>query len=336
MYDAPLRTAKARSTRFRRTRASAWLVGTEDSGSTSWPTNRCGAAFSLAISCSRCPAVSAPPSTLRPCPRLIGRTTIRSRLASTWLSDASSPHHQVSTDGSRSGSPSRRSHSSGRNGSSAGFSSTPEPTVLTTLTVPCRTHSSSPVTPSREPGRSSSASIQVESTRRRITSTCSSLPSVRIHTRPSRTVRSLPSSSGKPSREATKAWSKAVSECVPGLSTTTRGSSTDARRRVDQGQPHGGEEGGQPVEVGGVVDLGQHPGHHPTVLHRETGPGRGLGAVGDHLPLAGRVPAEVGGGHHQAPPGHRLDTDHGAQVLVVVQHRRRRDEPDEPAADAAP
>ena len=99
--------------------------------------------------------------------------------------------------------------------------------MLTTLTVPCRTHSSSPVTPSREPGRSSSASIQVESTRRRITSTCSSLPSVRIHTRPSRTVRSLPSSSGKPSREATKAWSKAVSECVPGLSTTTRGSSTE-------------------------------------------------------------------------------------------------------------
>ena len=98
-----------------------------------------------------------------------------------------------------------------------------------------------------------------------------------------------------------------------------------ARRRVDQGQPHRGEERGQPVEVGGVVDLGQHPGHHPTVLHRESGPRRGLGAVGDHLPLAGRVPAEVGGGHDQAPPRHRLDTDHGAQVLVVVKHRRRRE-----------
>ena len=152
--------------------------------------------------------------------------TRESRLFSTWLNAASSPHHQVSTDGSRSDWPSSRSHSSGRNGSSAGFSRTPEPRLFTTLTVPWRTHSTRPVTPSRESGRSSSASIQVESTRRRITSTSSSLPSTRIQTRPSRTVRSLPSSSGKPSREATKAWSKAVSEWVPGLSTTTRGSST--------------------------------------------------------------------------------------------------------------
>ena len=110
----------------------------------------------------------------------------------------------------------------------AGFSTMPEPMVLTTLTVPCRTHSTRPATPSRDPGRSSSGSVQMESTRRRMTSTSSSLPSTRIQTRPSRTVRSRPSTSGKPSREARKAWSKAVSDSVPGLSTTTRGFSTRA------------------------------------------------------------------------------------------------------------
>ena len=38
-------------------------------------------------------------------------------------------------------------------------------------------------------------------------------------------IRSALSTSGTPSSEASIAWSKAVSECVPGVSTTTRGSS---------------------------------------------------------------------------------------------------------------
>ena len=92
-------------------------------------------------------------------------------------------------------------------------------------TRPRRTASVRPATPSWDSPRSSSGSLHAASTRRRITSTRSSpTEGDRIQTQPSRTTRSLPWTSGKPSALATNAWSYAVSECVPGDSTTTRGS----------------------------------------------------------------------------------------------------------------
>ena len=93
------------------------------------------------------------------------------------------------------------------------------------MTVPRRQASASPTTPSRDPGLRSSGSDQLASTRRTTTSTGSKCPIDRIHNRPRRIVRSAFSTSGTPSREASIAWSNAVSEWVPGVSTTIRGSS---------------------------------------------------------------------------------------------------------------
>ena len=153
--------------------------------------------------------------------------------SSTEVSPSGSPHHRVGTDGRRSCSPSRRSQTAGMNGISPGFSSTPAPRPLTSRTRPRRTASVSPATPSCEPARSSSGSHHSASTRRRITSTrscgsCCGKPAGFIHTQPSRTTRSSPCTSGKPRMFAMNAWSYAVSECVPGESTTTRGSATSA------------------------------------------------------------------------------------------------------------
>ena len=69
---------------------------------------------------------------------------------------------------------------------SPAFSRTPEPRVLTTLTVPARHASTSPGTPSVESERSSSGSQNPASTRRRITCTGTQPPTVRSPTRPSR------------------------------------------------------------------------------------------------------------------------------------------------------
>ncbi len=98
------------------------------------------------------------------------------------------------------------------------------------------------------------------------------------------------------------------------------------RRGVDQRGPHRLEERGQPVQVRCVVDLGHHPGDDPTVLHRVAGAGRRLGPVRHHLPLAVGVPAEVDRDHEQRRADD-VGADHGAQVLVVIQHRRHRQVP---------
>ena len=133
-----------------------------------------------------------------------------------------------------------------------------------------------------------------------MTSTCSSLPSTRIQTRPSRTVRSLPSSSGKPSSEATKAWSNAVSESVPGLSTTTRGSSTAPGAASTRASRIAWKNGVSRCRLASLIDLRHHPRHHTTVLHGVTRAGGRLGPIGDHLPPAAAVPAEIS--RHQEKP----------------------------------
>ena len=113
----------------------------------------------------------------------------------------------------------------GRKCAKPGLSRTPLPSVFTTVTVPRRQASVSPTTPSLDPGRRSNGSEKLASTRRITTSTGSKCPMERIHSRPRRMVRSAFSTNGTPSREASIAWSKAVSEWVPGVSTTIRGSS---------------------------------------------------------------------------------------------------------------
>ena len=118
----------------------------------------CGAARSGAAA-ARLLRVSAAPRTLRPWPRLIGRITIV-EVGATCASDAVSPHHQVATDGSRRVSPSSR-RTAGQERQQRRVLQHAGAEVFTTVTVPWRTHSTSPVTPSREPGRSSSGSHQV-------------------------------------------------------------------------------------------------------------------------------------------------------------------------------
>ena len=61
-------------------------------------------------------------------------------------------NQKVGTDGSFTVSPSTARATPGRNGARPGFSSTPLPRVLTTVTVPRRQASARPTTPSREPG----------------------------------------------------------------------------------------------------------------------------------------------------------------------------------------
>ena len=75
----------------------------------------------------------------------------------------------------------------------------PLPSVLTTVTAPRRSTSTSPTTPSRESARRSSGSAYSASTRRSTTSTRLSVPIERIHSLPSRTTKSALSTSGKPS-----------------------------------------------------------------------------------------------------------------------------------------
>ena len=126
--------------------------------------------------------------------------------------------------------------------------------LLTTLTVPWRTHSRRPVTPSREP-RSSSGSDHAESTRRRITSTCSA-------------CRGHASTRGRRARSGhcpPAAESRAARRRRPGRRRSRVGARAQhhhprvldgSRRRVDQRDPHGLEERGQPVQVSLLVDPG--------------------------------------------------------------------------------
>ena len=198
-------------------------IGASENASTCCPTHRVGWAEIRSASVARARADRSDGTT--EAPRPVGRMIIESRFASTCARSRSRPHQNVGADVSASGSPSNAFDSAGRNGNRPGFSSTPLPMVLTTVTVPRRQASVNPTTPSRESGRSASGSDHSASTRRTTTSTGSYRPGARIQSRPPRIVRSALSTSGSPSRVAIAAWSNAVSECVPGLSTTTRGSS---------------------------------------------------------------------------------------------------------------
>ena len=145
---------------------------------------------------------SQPRMVLRPDSRATGFTTNRAKLVSTCWRLTGSPHHHVSTDANRNGWPSRCSANRGKKASIAGLSMTPLPNGFTMDTAPRRAASTKPGTPKRESFFSSSGSQYQSSTRRRITSTGSSRPSERIHTRPPLTVRSPPSTNGYPIYDA--------------------------------------------------------------------------------------------------------------------------------------
>ncbi len=139
-----------------------------------------------------------------------------------------SPHHQVGTDGSRSASPSS-SGAAAEKGSSAGFSRAVAPRALTTRTVPRRTHST-------RPGRRAGSRGAARAGRtRRVDPAQDDVDRVepvelRSHSRPRRTTRSSPRTSGTPSRSATTAWSYAVSEWLPGSARRPAGRRPPRRR----------------------------------------------------------------------------------------------------------
>ena len=111
---------------------------------------------------------------------------------------ASSPHHQVGSEGKVSGWPPRRLAMAGRKPWIAGDSRNALPSALAITTWPLRAACSRPGTPRALSGRSSSGSHQSSSSRR-MTPCTGSRPSTDFRYRRSpRTVRSPPSTSGRP------------------------------------------------------------------------------------------------------------------------------------------
>jgi len=137
----------------------------------------------------------------------LGLMINRSRFSITCSSANGSPHHQVPTEGIFKGSSSRRWHRAGKNPSKAPDDSRLEPRLLAIKTLPRRAASIKPATPSTESVRSSSGSQKSSSTRRRMTCTRCRPDNVLYQTMPLRTVRSLPSTSGKPRYLARKVCS---------------------------------------------------------------------------------------------------------------------------------
>ena len=180
-------------------------LGAVDSATSSWPTrsqpcctksrsSRVRAAGSRLLPIAG-PAVPAPGIRRG---ENAGCSTIRSSLASIADRTAGSPHHQVAVLGSSRSCPSTARHRPGRKASRAAASTTPLPSALATTTVPPRTASSSPGMPRLLSLRSSSGSHHSLSRRRMTTSTGFSPSTAFRNTRPSRTVRSAPSTSGTP------------------------------------------------------------------------------------------------------------------------------------------
>ena len=219
----PRKTTQHHVTAHRR---SSSLVGADERCSTSCPTKRCGAALILSASSSRCRLVSAAPRTptmtaadganhkgiqisqyvAQRC--LIATPPGLDRGQPQWLTKQ--PFAQLGEKWHQG----RILHGTGT-----------EVVQYTDAALADAFQQSGDTEP--ESGRSSRASIHSESTRRSITSTCSSLPGTRIQTRPSRTVRSLPSSKESP----------AVKRQTPGQRRFRRGSLGSARQPAGP-RPH--------------------------------------------------------------------------------------------------
>ena len=183
-------------------------------------------------------------------------------------------------------SPSSARASAGRNGSRPGFSSTPLPNGVhhgdgappAGLGEP--DHAELRVGPQVQrvgPGGVDPAQHHVDRL----------VPAQRPHPQPApRTVRSALSTSGRPSR-GQEAWSKAVSECVPGAQHhDPRVLGVASARPTAAPSARCGRTPVRPRGRGAPEQLGQHPRHHPAVGHRVAGPGRRLGAVAERLELA--------------------------------------------------
>ena len=139
LVAGPVATAKVRSVRSWGNRSSDRMDGAVEQDSASWPTQAHGSASiratrSVALGRRRAPSRR---RGVRPIPRASGLTTSRRQASrGPCASPSASPHHQVGTDFSRSGSSSSSWHRPGRNGSRPGFSRTPQPSPLTTETEP--------------------------------------------------------------------------------------------------------------------------------------------------------------------------------------------------------
>ncbi len=186
----------------------------------------------------------------------------------------------------------------------AGFSRTPAPSPFTTCTPPRRTTSVSPAMPSCEVPRSSrgshhSASTPAQDDVHALGGALAGHPTGFIHTRPPRTTRSPPCTSGTPSA------SREVCLVVGRLGVRAGGEDDGARmldpvdgveqrraQRLDKGsarcrRPSGKRSG--------------RPGRYAPVLERVPEPGGCLDAVRDDVPRAVRVAPEVGRRDHERP-----------------------------------
>ena len=127
-----------------------------------------------------------------------GSSTQSSRVWSTRSRLDGIPHHRECGAARSKSSPRSRRDTAGRNSAKPGDSTSPLPIALARTARPCRTACTRPGVPSSAVPSSSSGSQRRSGTRRRSTSSGTSPPSVLRASRSSRTVRSPPSTSGKP------------------------------------------------------------------------------------------------------------------------------------------
>jgi len=111
-----------------------------------------------------------------------------------------------------------------------------------------------------------------------------------------------------------------------GLAERARRQQADARvrpvRRGRQASAEVGEERRQPLDVHGVVEIGEGAREHHAVLQRVAGAGRGLGAVVEHPPATVRAAPQIGGVKVHRPSAGQGDTAHGAHEVVAAGDRR--------------
>ncbi len=97
------------------------------------------------------------------------------------------------------------------------------------------------------------------------------------------------------------------------------------RGQLGQRVAHHPEVRREPVQLGGLVGVGEQPRHHATVLHRVAQPRRRLRAIADHPPRAVGGTAHVGGGHDQ-PRAPRGQAPGGADIAVEAPEQLGRDQ----------
>ena len=89
----------------------------------------------------------------------------------------------------------------------------------------------------------------------------------------------------------------------------------------------GTEEAREAVDMGFGIEIGKGAGGGDAVFERETGAGRGLGAVRQHPPIAVRAAADFEGTEMQEMAVGRQNPDHRAQEFRIARDQRRGQEP---------